>query len=183
MAPSQRLEPVFGPVPAAVGGVTGVTPRPVAGHDHGVAAWVGLALAAALLALPGLLAPVSTPQGPAVAAPASPFSPGRTRLADDDEVLFGLFSLKIAGGSSADELWRRWNDLRQRQLGLFDDQRPLVRPVGGPNGGFMLLVGEYRNAATAAEACGTLRARFLSCEIVQRSGTQGPAVLPPGSSP
>ena len=150
--------------------------------DPSVAAWIGLALASALLALPGLLAPVADAPAPAVSPRAASSLP-RTRLADDDEVLFGLFSLKIGGASSAAELWRRWNDLRQRQLGLFDDLRPLVRPVGGANGGFMLLVGEFRNAAAAAEACGTLRARFVSCEVVQRSGTAGPALVSPVARP
>ena len=72
---------------------------------------------------------------------------------------------EAGGGSSADDLWRRWNDLRKRQLGALDELTPAVKPVAGPAVRLRLLAGEFRNAA-AAGACGALRARFLACDVV-----------------
>ena len=105
----------------------------------------------------------------AQAPPPSP-APSLPRLADQDEVQFSAFTLKLAGGSSADDLWRRWNDLRLRQLGLLDELTPAVKPVARVGSGYVLLAGAFRNAAIAAEACGSLRARRLSCEVVLSSG-------------
>lgn len=128
--------------------------------------WIGLAAAALALALPvlgraGSGAPALEP-APPVAMP---------RLADEDEIVTGRFTLRLAGASSADELWRRWSEMKQRRLGLLDDVSASVRPVLGHGTGYLLLVGDFRNAATAAEACGTLRARFVTCDVVHRNGS------------
>jgi hypothetical protein len=92
------------------------------------------------------------------------------RIVTEDEVVFGTFSLKLAGASSADDLWRRWRDMKQRQLGFFDEVAASVKPAGQHGAGFVLLVGEFRNAASAADACGALRAHVLPCEVVRRNG-------------
>jgi hypothetical protein len=153
---------------AGPGQTTGAKPDP--SSPLRVTPWLGLALAALILAAPSftpgsIASRLATPSSPARAAPGP-----SVRIAGEDEVVFGTFALRLSGASSADELWRRWTDLKQRQLGYLDELTPMVRPVGGPGSGFSLLVGEFRNAAAAADACGTLRARFVACEVVHRSG-------------
>lgn len=145
----------------------GAAPKRPAGLGHGTWPWLGLAAAALVLATP-VLGSARLPAaalGPAAAAP-SPES-GIT----GEEIVPGSFSLRLAGASSADDLWRRWADLRQRRLGLFDDVPAAVRPVAGGGAGFLLLVGDYRNAADAAQACGTLRAHALDCEVMRADGS------------
>lgn len=184
MAPSQpRCEPVLG-WPAAAASADARLPTQEATGERAKAdspgapalPWIALAVAAVILATPVL---ASRGPGAGEAFPAATIGSRdlvaavrEPRLADEDEVAFGRFTLRLAGASSADELWHRWADMKQRRLGLLDDLTAAVRPAGsGPAAGYQLLVGDFRNAATAAEACGTLRARYLACEVVNRDGT------------
>jgi hypothetical protein len=132
--------------------------------------WLGLACASVLLAAPALSPGSIARRLDAQAHAATPSTLSEPRIIGEDEVAFGTFSLKLAGASSADDLWRRWRDLKQRQLGLFDDVAASVKPAGPHGAGFVLLVGEFRNAASAADACGALRAHVLPCEVVRRNG-------------
>jgi hypothetical protein len=185
VSPLHRCEPTFGHAPHAdepggpqpmgdaapgpAGTPSESCPDGMPGHGPALALpWIGLAAASLLLALP-VLAAGRVPG--ASAAPVQPAGERQVRLADEDEVAFGRFTLRLGGASSSDELWRRWTDLKQKNLGLLDDLSPAVRPIGAPGAGFALLVGDFRNAATAADACGVLRARFLGCEVVSHDGS------------
>lgn len=172
LASLRRCEPSFDDSREAASAPVSSPPAasPVAAAPAGVAVlpWIGLALAALVLAVPALRAQPAEALDKPTVAPAANREP---RLADEDEVVAGRFTLRLAGASSADDLWRRWSEMKQRRLGLFDDLSAAVAPAGGPGTGYVLLVGDFRNAGTASEACGTLRARFLACDVVHRDGS------------
>ena len=93
-----------------------------------------------------------------------------TPLADEDEVVFGQFGLRLAQGPSADALWARWSEIREHRPSVFASMEPTVRPAGGDTPSFVLVIGAFRNAADAAGVCGVLRARLIDCEVVHRTG-------------